>query len=130
MSTEVLEQSERALLSTYESIVKKNKDAFIETGTALMRIRDGRLYRETHKSFADYCSKKWEFSKTHVNRLIDASEVHEDLTPIGVMPKSESQIRPLSQLPPADRDDAWKEAVETAPRDKSGKPKVTAKHVA
>lgn len=131
MGMEVLQQNERLLLSTYESIVKKGRDSFIEVGNALMRIRDGRLYRETHNRFEDYCQEKWELSKRYVNRLVAASEIAEEMGPMGPKPKSERQVRPLAELETKEeRADAWKEAVETAPKDKSGEPVVTAKHVA
>jgi hypothetical protein len=31
-------------------------------GTALLEVRDRRLYRETHATFEDYCRERWRFS--------------------------------------------------------------------
>ena len=40
------------------------------------------------------------------------------------------QTRPLTQLDdPEQQAEAWERAVETAPKDDNGKPKITAKHV-
>jgi hypothetical protein len=40
-------------------------------------------------------------SKTHSNRMIDAAKVMDNLTPIGVKPKTESQARHLAKFEPA-----------------------------
>lgn len=63
-------------------------------------------------------------SKTHANRMIDSAEVVGNLTPIGVIPATESQARPLTVLEPEAQREAWQRAVETAPNGK-----VTAAHV-
>jgi len=46
-------------------------------------------------------------SKTNANRLVAAAEVTSNLAPIGVMPATESQARPLTQLPPDVQLVAW-----------------------
>ncbi|MCX5804182.1 MAG: hypothetical protein NTU69_11745 [Proteobacteria bacterium] len=80
-----------------------------------MKIRDSRLYREQYGTFEEYCKEKWGMSKTHANRLISSTEVTDNLTPIGVIPKTESQVRPLTKLEPAEQKEAWDKAVKTAP---------------
>lgn len=86
--------------------------SFVEVGNALMRIRDGRLYRATHATFEAYCLQKWDFSKTHVNRLVAASEVVENVTPIGVKPANEAQACPLTRIEdPKERADEWMMAI-------------------
>src|SRR5690606_12947595 len=45
------------------------------------------------------------------------------------VPATERQARPLTKLPPEQQREAWAEAVETAPRDVDGRPRVTAAHV-
>lgn len=119
-----LDSKERSTLVKLEAVIEKNLKAFYEVGTALMKIRDGRLYRETHKTFEAYCKEKWGFYRDQADRLISASKTVENLTPIGVKPTHESQIRPLARLEPKQQRKAWKKAVETAPDGK-----VTAKHV-
>ena len=116
-----------------------------------MRIRDNRLYRATHGSFAAYCSERWSIGHRYANRLITAKDVvgnlkqsgnncHQNQAPESEshmhkssslteespppLPASEAQARPLSKLPPEEQPAAWQQAVETAPEGK-----VTAGHV-
>jgi hypothetical protein len=91
---------------------------------ALFRIRDGRLYRASFDTFEDYCQARWSMSRRHVNRLIEASAVAENLGPMGPKLESERQARPLGRLEPEEQKQAWDLAVESAP---DGKP--TAKQV-
>jgi len=53
-------------------------------------------------------------SNRHANRLIESSEVVANLGPMGPVPQSERQARPLAKLPAEEQAPAWKEAVETA----------------
>ncbi len=123
-----LTTKESAELERLEAVIADNLVAFYEVGKALYAIRDHRLYRESHKTFEDYCKDKWGMSRNYANRLVAASEVMENLVPIGTkteLPITESQARPLTALPPDQQQEVWKEAIETAP-----KGKVTARHVA
>lgn len=95
-----------------------------------MRIRESRLYRSTHGTFEEYCVQKWQLSKSHANRLVAASSAVEVVTPIGVIPSSEAQARPLTKLDtPAEQVAAWEQVIETAPKNDLGEPIITAKHV-
>jgi hypothetical protein len=107
-----------------EAIVQQDLKSFVEVGGALMRLRDQRLYRETHDTFEAYCQDRWELSKRHADRLIAAAEVISNLGPIGPKPSSESQARPLSGFSPDQQREVWQKAVTTAPNGK-----VTAAHV-
>ena len=107
-----------------EKVISRGWDTFLEVGRALATIRDKRLYRDAYENFEEYCRSKWEFSKTHANRLIEAAAVAAVLTPIGVKIKSESQLRPLVCLAPRKIPAAWRKAEELA-----GDGKVTAKVV-
>ena len=62
--------------------------------------------------------------RAHAYRLIDSAKVVANLSPIGDIPRTESQARPLTSLPPEAQPVVWQRAVETAPNGK-----VTAKHV-
>ncbi|MGO9022524.1 MAG: DUF5131 family protein [Syntrophobacteraceae bacterium] len=123
-STEKISKLEKSQLLKHEEIISKNLTAFYEVGTALITIRDGRLYRETHTTFEVYCRERWGMSRFYAHRLIGASEVVVDLLPIGnissaepeiPLPANESQARPLSKVPSKKRREVWREAVETAP---------------
>jgi hypothetical protein len=80
-------------------------------GTALLQIRDERLYRATHATFEEYCRQRWQWSRIHVHRQIEAARVAENLVPMGTKPTSERQVRPLTQLEPEEQKEAWQEAV-------------------
>ncbi len=123
--SEALTTAEAVTLQTYESIIRKGLSSFVEVGSALTQIRDGRLYRETHSDFESDCREKWQLSKTHINRLVSAAEAVEAVTPTGVIPSNERQARPLTLLEsPEEQAEAWQEAVETAPEGR-----ITAEHV-
>ncbi len=116
---------EAAALADQEAIITQGLKTFYAVGTALLTIRDQRLYREDHSTFEDYCQERWGMTRRHANRLIEASEVIDNLGPIGpILPATESQARPLTQLPAEQQGPAWQEAVETAPNNKP-----TAAHV-
>ncbi|KKK77091.1 hypothetical protein LCGC14_2857090 [marine sediment metagenome] len=90
---------------------------------ALLRIRDGRLYREHHANFKDYCADRWGFKKSQAWRLVSYAEtlnLIESSPPIGgklITPQNEAQIRPLTRLPLEDRAEAWAQAVVSLPSD-------------
>ncbi len=125
---------EAAVLADQETIIAQGLKTFYAVGTALLTIRDQRLYREDHNTFEDYCRTRWGMTRTHADRMISAASVVADLTPIGVsggsstiveLPANEAQARPLAALPSEQRAAAWQEAVQTAPDGK-----VTGAHVA
>lgn len=61
----------------------------------------GHPVKENDTTFEAYCRGEWELSKRHAYRLMDASLVVENLKSDQlVTPASESQARPLAQLPP------------------------------
>jgi hypothetical protein len=120
-----LSAGETAALAEQEAIIERGLTTFVEVGAALLHIRDNRLYRGEFHRFEDYCLARWGMTKTHANRLIDATEVMGNLTPIGVIPATESQARILAPLTPDEQRAVWQEAVDTAPNGH-----VTAAHVA
>lgn len=129
MTTEVatLDTAEAKALAKHESTIQRGLSTFYEVGAALLAIRDGKLYRSSHRRFEDYCQERWKITRSYASRLIDAAETNEVL-PIGNKPKTESMARPLSRLPKEDRAEAWEKVVESAPI-VNGEPKITAKHV-
>lgn len=115
MSTELLSIDERNELERCEVVIKQGLKTFIEVGQALLTIREKRLYRLEFGTFEDYCRDRWGMAKTQANRLIQATETIYNLTPIGViLPQTESQARPLTQLQPEVQREAWKEVVQQA----------------
>lgn len=119
-----LTEDEETALDRCETTIERGLKTFYAVGNALVEIRDERLYRKAYGTFEDYCQERWGMSKTHANRLIASADTIDNLTPIGVIPDNEAQIRPLTRLEPDQQREAWQRAVETAPNGK-----VTAAHV-
>ncbi len=116
-------------LERLEGIIQKNLTSFSEVGHALMEIRDSYLYRDVllFETFEEYCETKWDFASNYARRLIVLAETVDNIktVPIGTLPTTESQTRPLAELSAPQQREAWKEAVDTA-----SDGKVTAAHVA
>lgn len=114
-------------LEELENTIKKNIGAFYEVGRALMEIRDRGLYKDVlgFETFEAYCKGRWDFSRRHAYRFIEAVEVIGHVSESDTKPPINlEQTRPLSKLEPAQQREAWQKAVETAPEGK-----VTAAHV-
>jgi len=63
-----------AALAECERVIERGLKTFIEVGDALARIRDERLYRETHATFEDYCRARWDFDASRARQLISAAK--------------------------------------------------------
>jgi len=118
---------EKTELEELETVIKQDMGAFYRVGCALAKIKDSRLYRETHSTFEEYCKDRWEMGKSTAYQLIDASIVIENVRHGGQIeaPINERQARPLTKLATAEAQrEAWEMVVETAPEGK-----ITAYHV-
>lgn len=107
-------------LMEHEKVIEQGIAGFRDVGHALARIRDGRKYRALDgiDTFEDYCRQRWDLSRRHADRLIEAATIAEEVRPMGLIaPRSERQLRPLKRLPEAERADAWAEAVADADGD-------------
>ena len=97
-----LTAEEQEVFRLCEGIILTGVSAWRDTGEALRRIRDERLYRDTHLTFAAYLDERWHFSEAHVTRCIQASEVLKiiETLPIGkIRPETpEYLIRPFARL--------------------------------
>jgi hypothetical protein len=124
---EELSSEEMTELSELENLIEKNLRGFYEVGTALIKIRDSRLYRLTHGTFEEYCLDRWDMAIRTAYQLIGASVVIDNVRNCAQIepPINEAQARPLTQLEtPELQQKAWQKAVETAPNGK-----VTGDHV-
>lgn len=72
MAKEILASKE---LKRHEATIERGKSAFVEVGRALMAIRDQRLYRESFKTFEDYCRARWGWSRQNASNYIGAAQV-------------------------------------------------------
>lgn len=109
-------------LAELEVVIERGLHSFVEVGNALLSIKIGKRYRESgYNTFEDYCTRRWNMSRQHGNRLVVAAATAETLArdletePRGsVLPTTEKQIRPLTALPSDERPTAWIAAVESA----------------
>jgi hypothetical protein len=90
-----LTDAERARLQVLEDTMEKSWQAL---ATAITEIRDRRLYRADYDTFEQYCQERWNYSKTHANRLVAGAEVNAIVAPVGVTLPTERIARPLTLL--------------------------------
>ena len=104
-------QHQEDRLTELELIIEVNQPDFYALGKALKEIRDSRLYLTlTFDTFEDYTKNRWDMRRAHSYRLIAASGVIDNLSPIGdILPKNEAQARPLTELDPFHQRKAWQE---------------------
>jgi hypothetical protein len=86
--------SEGSRLAELEAVVERGFQTFIDVGQALQEIRDGRLYRATHATFAEYCRERFGFSDSRGRQLIAAAKTVTDVTLRGLpAPQTEGEAR-------------------------------------
>lgn len=74
-----LTTTEQSDLKKYEALIERGYQSFVESGQALLNIRDGRLYRHTHDTFEDYCQERWGFNRNRGLQLINAAIAVQEL---------------------------------------------------
>lgn len=110
-----LDVVERRTLRNLEAVIDEKKSAFLEVGNALREIRDGELYRETHKTFATYVQHRHDFQRAWAYRLIDQSAVVATLsTRVDKVYITPTGAAALARLPEEQQIAAYQDAVEEA----------------
>lgn len=71
--TSNLSTTERKKLRALEERIGTGIRSFLDVGTALLEIRDARLYRESHTSFEAYCREKWDLERARAYQFMDAA---------------------------------------------------------
>lgn len=131
--TDYLTTTEATRLAELEIVIERGLQTFIEVGSALMEIRNSRLYRQTHATFEEYCQERWDLRRSRTYQLMDAAEVVENLKSSTIvelssgplpLPLNEAQARPLARLGVDMQRQVWQKAVETAPQGR-----ITARHI-
>jgi hypothetical protein len=109
-----LSRTETRELAECEAVIQRGLATFIEVGSALLKIRDDRLYREKFATFEHYCRERWKMTDRRARQLCAAAEIAGNIGTGTTVPKpdSESQARPLSRLASDQQRDAWKKATE------------------
>ena len=113
---ERLNGAERGNLAAHEAVIEAGREVFAHVGTALLAIRDQRLYRETHATFEDYLAARWGFTRQRAHQLIEAASVARNLSTMVDTPHlNERQARVLASLEPDEQRIVCEIARGTAP---------------
>lgn len=99
--TTSLNTNERKALRTLEGRIAAGIQSFRDVGSALLEIRDARLYRESHTSFEAYCREKWDLERARAYQFMSAAEVIRALPAGGESQKmvtNEAQARALAPI--------------------------------
>jgi hypothetical protein len=82
----------RQILRDHETKIEKGLEDFFATGQELKAIRDDELYRhDGFETWAEYCTRRWDFSKRQCDRLILASKYRKNLPSPDVGPNGSCQ---------------------------------------
>jgi hypothetical protein len=115
--TRTLTAVEVDYLAECEDRIERGLQTFVEVGTALAMIRDNKLFRADHPTFAEYCEKRWGFTDRRARQIIEAAEIG-TMVPV----ENERQARALAGVPEPERADVWQKATEST----GGKPTAAA----
>lgn len=113
---------ERGDLRKHETTIERGQKTFLEVGNALAAIRDGKLYRESHKTFEAYCKARWTFTRQRASQLIEAADVTSKMSTTVDKPATERQARELGKVPAEHRQEVFEAAVEAT----DGRPTASA----
>ena len=100
----IITLSESKRFVELEKTIERGKKTFVEVGTALAEIRDGKLFRSDFDSFEEYCKDKWGWNRAYAGKLIESAEVVKSLPEIvshGI--QNERQARELAKVEPEQR---------------------------
>ena len=132
---------EQIRLGELEGIIRDNFLAYVAVGSALLEIRENRLYRNDEgRTWEGYCRELWDMSHQRADQLIAAKVVAENLTTIVVkddgspdwelLPSNEAQARELARLAPEEQRQVWQQLIEAKQSIEHTTPaKITAKAV-
>lgn len=141
-----LTKKEEALRAELESkVFAVVRQSYIDLGETLSEIKERKLYKSTHHTFADYSREVLDMARQSAYQYIQAYGVVQNLSaiadkieegkvnncsqnqpqlPLPIIPQNEGQARALVGLTPEEQREAWLNALSTAPDGK-----VTAAHI-
>lgn len=97
-----LSDAERQELAECEAVIERGLRSFIEVGTRLAQVRDGRLYRETHPTFEAWLQERWGLARSRGYQLMTSASVAVAMSKIldAPVPVIESHAAALAGLEP------------------------------
>jgi hypothetical protein len=109
----VISESDATKLRQLEKVVEKGKRAFIEVGNALREIRDSKLYKATHGTFAAYVEERFSFKRAYAYQLIETADaIPKVSTTVDIA--NQRQAREIAKAPPEHQQEVVDRAVEIA----------------
>jgi hypothetical protein len=115
MSTE-LTTTESQTLTDCERIINRGLKGFKEVGNALLKIRDGKLYRQEHETFEAYCSSRWSMSRPRAYQIMESAGVVASLPEnLSTIVDKEGQARELTKVPAEKRAEVVEVAAAAGP---------------
>jgi hypothetical protein len=106
-----------------EQRIERGLKTFIEVGTALIVIRDSKLYRGEFLNFEVYLEKRWNLKRQRAYELMSAAAVVSEFSDSELPPPAkEAHAAALAKVPGEDRADVWAETLERT----NGKPTAAA----
>lgn len=95
-----LTTTESQTLSDCERIINRGLIGFREVGNALLKIRDGKLYRQEHDTFEAYCSARWSMSRPRAYQIMESAGAVASLPEnLSTMVDKERSARELAKVP-------------------------------
>jgi protein gp37 len=99
-------------------IENAERNAYLVRGQELKAIRDDQLWRERYNltTFEEYCDQRWELTKVHAHRLMNAADFAGQVTDrLLQAPSRETHIRPLLERLESDEDRiaVWRDVLAT-----------------
>jgi hypothetical protein len=89
---ELTEEEERDHLHLERQV----ETAFYEAAKGLRELRDRTLYRNSHKTFDEYCKDRFSYNRSHSYQLLDAAGVVDNLRAcpqiVDILPTAEGQV--------------------------------------
>lgn len=116
--------------------LERIKHSWVQFALDLKDFHDHERWRDLgYSGFKDCVEVELGWRKTNVYQVLTAAETIIALQQSAMaeqLPVNERQLRELAPLKndPAQLAATWRQAVETAPRDRNGEPQITAKHIA
>lgn len=128
-----LSEKEKSELKDCLRVIENGTKAFVEMGRALLKIRENRLYRESHKTFEAFVDDTMSLARSRAYQLINHSKVFEDLSKIldksqvHPRPQTEAHVAELAKLKSVEKQiDAWNKTLQSVG---AGRNRITAKVV-
>ena len=109
-----LKPGESVTLRYREKVVAEGLESAREVGEALRDIRDQKLYRGTHATFAAYCQDRWGLGTSAVYQFIHHANILDACEKAALpLPQSEAVTRPLRFAPRTERVQTWTAFLQT-----------------